>query len=95
METINLFDVLGVDQNASMGEIKKAYRRLVFKYHPDHDASQAARKKFNRITRAYKVLADPVKRDEYLRGQSAAVTDEPWILLDNYWDTIHEKGLSG
>ncbi len=88
MESTNLFAVLGVDSQASIGEIKKAYRMLVFKYHPDYNSSKTARIKFARIAEAYRVLADPIKRDEYVYGQSNAVTDEPWAVLDNYWDTI-------
>ncbi len=92
MKTINYFDVLGLDSTATTGEIKKAYRRLVFKYHPDHNPDKAAGKKFSRITKAYKVLADPVKKDEYVKGQSIAVTDKPWTILKNYWRIICDSG---
>lgn len=94
MESINYFDVLGIDSNATAGDIKKAYRKLVFKYHPDHNVSKTARKNFRHITEAYKVLADPVKKDEYVKGQSIAVTDDPWKVLKKYWETIYERGFN-
>ncbi len=93
MDQLNYFDVLGIDSNATIGEIKKAYRKLVFKYHPDHNSSKATQQSFNHITKAYKVLVDPVKKDEYVRGQRIAVTDKPWLVLKNYWEIIFDKGL--
>jgi preprotein translocase subunit Sec63 len=93
MESINLFDVLGIDSEASVGEIKKAYRKLVFKYHPDYNPSKSALIKFEKISDAYSVLADPIKRDEYLHAQSNMVTDEPWSILNNYWEMIYKRGF--
>lgn len=75
MEQINYFDVLGIDSKSTTGEIKKVYRKLALKYHPDHDSSKAGRRIFSRITKAYKVLVDPVRKDEYVKGQSLNVTD--------------------
>jgi DnaJ-class molecular chaperone len=60
------YDVLGVDRKADVKEIKKAYRRLARKYHPDlnpDDAKAAA--KFNEISEAHEVLTDPEKRRKY------------------------------
>ena len=93
MEPINYFEVLGVDSEAGIGEIKKAYRKLVFKYHPDYNHDKAARRIFIKISKAYKVLADPVTRDEHIKGQSNAVTDEPWVTLNDYWENIFRTGF--
>jgi curved DNA-binding protein CbpA len=93
MGPINYFDVLGVEPNATTGEIKKVYRKLVFKNHPDHNPGRKAQKNFRRITQAYNVLVDPVKRDEYAKGKNIAVTDEPWIILKNYWAIIYKRGF--
>lgn len=93
MASINYFDVLGVDPGAGIGEIKKAYRKLVFQYHPDHAKSKSARLNYLRITEAYKILADPVARDEYVKGQRNVVTDAPWTILKDYWEMIAEKGF--
>ena len=60
---------LGVSKNASADEIKKAYRKLAFKYHPDQNpGDKAAEEKFKKITAAYDVLGDEEKRRQYDNG---------------------------
>lgn len=62
----NLYDVLGVQKNATAEEIKKAYRTLAFKYHPDRNAGdEAAENKFKEINEAYSILGDETKRRQY------------------------------
>ncbi len=58
---------LGVDRSASTEDIKKAYRRLALKYHPDRNPSDKknAEEKFKKISEAYAVLSDPEKRKQY------------------------------
>lgn len=69
--TTNLYDVLGVSKTASADEIKKAYRKLARKYHPDRNPDDsAAEDRFKEIQGAYDVLGEPEKRKEYdQRGQ--------------------------
>ncbi len=60
------YKTLGVDRKASDGEIKKAYRQLAMKYHPDHTkGDKSAEDKFKRISEAYAVLSDKEKRRQY------------------------------
>jgi len=59
------YEILGVPRNATQEEIKRAYRRLVLKYHPDRNKSKEAEEKFKEINEAYAVLSDPEKRRQY------------------------------
>jgi len=61
----NLYAVLGVAPNASDDEIKKVYRSLAMRYHPDRNDAPGAEVRFKSITKAYEILSDPARRDEY------------------------------
>ena len=66
MATTDYYKALGVDKNASPEEIKKAFRKLAVKYHPDRNPNdKAAEDKFKDINEAYAVLSDPKKKEEY------------------------------
>ena len=65
----DLYEALGVDRKASQDEIKKAYRKLARRYHPDRNpGDKAAEDRFKQISHAYDVLGDPQKRKDYDRG---------------------------
>lgn len=59
------YDILGVSVTASDTEIKKAYRKMALKYHPDKNPSEEAAEKFKEASNAYEVLSDSEKRDLY------------------------------
>ncbi|MBX7489971.1 DnaJ C-terminal domain-containing protein [Helicobacter turcicus] len=61
----SLYETLEVSQNASADEIKKSYRRLARKYHPDINKESGAEEKFKEINAAYEILSDENKRKQY------------------------------
>lgn len=65
MEKRDYYEILGVKKDASNGEIKKAYRKLVKKYHPDVNKEQDAEEKFKEVQEAYEILSDESKRSAY------------------------------
>ncbi len=65
---LDYYDVLAVSRDASVDEIKKAYRRKAMEYHPDrNDGSKGAEQKFKEATEAYEVLCDQDQRSQYDR----------------------------
>ncbi len=64
------YDVLGVSKTASPEELKKAYRRLAKKFHPDlNPGNKSTEQQFKEVTSAYELLSDPEKRARYDRGE--------------------------
>jgi len=64
----DFYEILGLPQNATPEEIKKSYRQLALKYHPDRNPDdKAAEEKFKEAAEAYSVLIDPEKRSTYDR----------------------------
>ncbi len=65
----NPYDVLGVAKTADAGEVKKAFRKLAKKYHPDQSKDPKAKEKFSEASQAYEILEDEAKRGAFDRGE--------------------------
>ena len=61
----DLYNILNLQKNATDTDIKKSYKKLAFKYHPDKNDSENAKKKFEDISEAYEILSKPEKRNLY------------------------------
>src|SRR5207248_1475443 len=70
----NLYETLGVKRDASVEDIRKAYRKLAKKHHPDiNPGNKAAEDRFKSVSAAYEVLSDPKRRAEYDEFGDAAL----------------------
>src|SRR5690606_40544327 len=66
MAFVDYYEVLGLDRNATTEEVRKAYRKLARKYHPDVNPNdEGAKQRFQEINEAHEVLSDPEKRKKY------------------------------
>ena len=93
------YEVLGVDKSAKKDEIKKAYRRLAKKYHPDmnKDNPKEAEEKFKELSEAYGVLSDDTKRRQYdtfgHAGIDSRYTQEDIFRTINFEDIFGDMGF--
>ncbi|PML18249.1 DnaJ C-terminal domain-containing protein [Vibrio breoganii] len=71
----DLYDILGVDKGCSKKEIKKAYKKLASRYHPDKNKEASASAKFKEVKEAYEILSDQDKRAQYDQYGHAAFDD--------------------
>ena len=80
---MDYFEQLGLARDASTIQIKKAYRKLANKYHPDKN-NDDGEEKFQLIKIAYDAIVDPKKRAIYLKSNYTVITD-PREVADSFW----------
>ncbi len=100
MSETDYYKILGVNKKSSDSDIKKAYRKLAMKYHPDHtEGNKAAEEKFKQISEAYAVLSDKEKRQQYdtfgSTGFHQRYSQEDIFKNFNFGDILKEFGFSG
>jgi DnaJ-domain-containing protein 1 len=95
---INYFRVLGVKATATDEEIKKAYKRLSNKYHPDKllsesdDAKDQAALQLQRVKEAYDVLSDAKKRAAFIKDFNNVIVPDPAAAMKELWDQYYPAG---
>jgi molecular chaperone DnaJ len=103
MQKEDYYNVLGVERNASQDDIKRAYRKLALKYHPDkNQGNKQAEEKFKVAAEAYEVISDPAKRQRYdqfghegLRGGDARGFGNFEDIFDAFGDIFGGGGGGG
>jgi len=100
MSETDYYKILGVNKNAASAEIKKAYRKLAMKYHPDHaKGDKNAEAKFKQISEAYAVLSDKEKRKNYdtfgSTGFRQRYSQEDIFKGFDFTDILKEFGFGG
>ena len=94
------YEVLGVDREATVAEVKSAYRRLAHQHHPDaNDGDEAAEAEFKAVAASYKVLSDPEARQAYDRfghdGPSVGMAGDPFGGINDIFESFFGGGGFG
>ena len=77
------YDILGVSKDATDSDIKKAFRALSLKYHPDRNPNEDTTEKFQKIGEAYETLSDPEKRNQYENEMNGVPFGMPFSHMDS------------
>jgi molecular chaperone DnaJ len=87
----NPYNILGVSPTASTDDIKKAYRALAMRHHPDRNPDASAERRFDAIKKAYELLSDPQKRAEYNYSQNNRIVIDPEQEAQNQWGSLFTR----
>lgn len=92
--TKDYYSILGVNQNSSKEEIKAAYRKLAFNYHPDRNKSTEASEKFKEIQEAYEVLSDEQKKYNYDNIGSSNHESIHDFIFSNFFNSNNDDSIN-
>ena len=87
----NPYNILGVSPTASTDDIKKAYRALAMRHHPDRNPNSNAEVRFNAIKKAYELLSDPQKRAEYNYSLNNRIVIDPENEAQSLWRSLFTR----
>ncbi len=87
----NPYNILGVSPTASTDDIKKAYRALAMRHHPDRNPNSNAEVRFNAIKKAYELLSDSQKRAEYNYSLNNRIVIDPENEAQNLWRSLFTR----
>ena len=85
--------VLGINANASLTDIKKAFRLKASEFHPDRNKSALAPQKFHECKTAYDVLVDPTTRSAYDENRRRNLLDDPLLTAREIWKNYIDSVL--
>ena len=92
MSKRDYYDTLGVNRNTQGEELKKAYRKLAMKYHPDRNpGDSSASEKFKEVTEAYEVLSDPSKKSAYDQFGHQGVSSSGFASSRSATDAFNDR----
>ena len=103
IEKKDYYDILGIEKTADEAQIKKAYRKLAIKFHPDKNKAKSAEEAFKKVNQAFSVLSDKTKRKNYdmfgtEEGPGISTMPEdfnPFDIFEQFFGDLGGAGFSG
>ena len=103
LEKKDYYDILGIEKTADEAQIKRAYRKLAIKFHPDKNKAKSAEEAFKKVNQAFSVLSDKTKRKNYDlfgteegMGMSTMPADfNPFDIFEQFFGDLGGSGFSG
>lgn len=87
------YAALGLGSDASLADIKKAFRQRASFYHPDRNTAPDAAERFRAVQKAYEVLADPDQRQAYDDNRRRNLLDDPLVTAQEIWQAYFKTIL--